>query len=99
MFKKELPFKTYGYNSVIEFVSDLPHIILVKRPHPKGDWHLHPVASSNEGNILVSHSTYSFGHINPITVIGRSNRPTSSCCGVRQFLNNFIRVSSTAVLA
>ncbi|GFN73523.1 tudor domain-containing protein 5 [Plakobranchus ocellatus] len=43
LFRKILPMKTYGYNSVIEFVSDLPHIIRIERPHPQGDWHLFPV--------------------------------------------------------
>ena len=43
---------------------------------------------------------YHFRHsFNPITIISRLNRPTSSCCGVRPFFDNFIRVSKTAVLA
>ncbi|XP_059151478.1 tudor domain-containing protein 5-like isoform X2 [Physella acuta] len=51
-FDKELPFKTYGYNSVIEFVSDLPHIIRIEKPHPEGGWILHPAEmSSNESTV------------------------------------------------
>ncbi|CAG5123076.1 unnamed protein product, partial [Candidula unifasciata] len=44
MFKKDLPYKTYGYNSVIEFAADLTHIVLIERPHPQGDWHLLPAS-------------------------------------------------------
>ncbi|GFR62434.1 tudor domain-containing protein 5 [Elysia marginata] len=56
MFKKALPTKTYGYNSVIEFVSDLPHIIRVDRPFPQGDWFLFPVpaADGSEENLRSS---------------------------------------------
>lgn len=50
MFKRPLPTKTYGYNSVIEFVSDLPHIVRIERPYPQGDWFLFPVQVSNGDN-------------------------------------------------
>ncbi|CAL1538694.1 unnamed protein product, partial [Lymnaea stagnalis] len=40
-FHCEFPYKTYGYSSVMEFVSDLPHIIKCERPHPQGDWQLY----------------------------------------------------------
>lgn len=44
MFEKDLPYKTYGYNSVIEFAADLTHIVRIERPHPQGDWHLLPAS-------------------------------------------------------
>ena len=46
MFNKELSIKTYGYNSLIEFVFDPPHSILVKRPHPKEKQPFFPVPIS-----------------------------------------------------
>uniref|UniRef100_A0A2C9KL44 Tudor domain-containing protein 5 n=1 Tax=Biomphalaria glabrata TaxID=6526 RepID=A0A2C9KL44_BIOGL len=40
--KLDMPLKTYGYNSVIDFISDLPHIVRMERPNPQGDWMLYP---------------------------------------------------------
>ncbi|XP_076454892.1 uncharacterized protein LOC143289713 [Babylonia areolata] len=48
MFHQDLPMKEHGFHSVIEFVSEMPHLVRIERPYENGDWLLSDVSVPRE---------------------------------------------------